>query len=385
MGLFRAAVDAVSGVLADQWRDFYTVPAGLKPTAALFPAVRRGTDLGRGSNTTGSNEVITNGTKFVVPQGYGLILMQDGAFTGFVAEPGAYQWNSEALDSQSVFAGSGLVSPLINASWERFKFGGRPTAQQRAFFVSLKELTNNKFGSASEIYWDDAYMNAQVGAITRGSYTLRITDPILFVHNFVPAKYLQNWSVFDFTDLYNDAAAQLFNEVVGSLSAALSIYANDPAKGNRITRIQQDSVGFAQSLSQAVERNYRWRSERGIEIVSTAIMSIEYDEASRELLKAVQRADALSGARGNSNLQASVGAGLQSAGENAGAGGIIGVGIAAGSTGIGALQQPAAPAPYASTQDDDMAKLVKFKQMLDAGLITQDDYDAAKAKVLGFS
>ena len=32
-----------------------------------------------------------------------------------------------------------------------------------------------------------------------------------------------------------------------------------------------------------------------------------------------------------------------------------------------------------------MAKLVKFKQMLDAGLITQDDYDAAKAKVLGFS
>lgn len=30
-----------------------------------------------------------------------------------------------------------------------------------------------------------------------------------------------------------------------------------------------------------------------------------------------------------------------------------------------------------------MAKLLKFKQMLDAGLITQDDYNAAKAKVLG--
>jgi len=32
---------------------------------------------------------------------------------------------------------------------------------------------------------------------------------------------------------------------------------------------------------------------------------------------------------------------------------------------------------------DPVAQLTKFKQMLDAGLITQADYDAAKAKVLG--
>ena len=31
------------------------------------------------------------------------------------------------------------------------------------------------------------------------------------------------------------------------------MYTNDPAKGNRIARLQQDSVGFAQSLSAAVE------------------------------------------------------------------------------------------------------------------------------------
>ena len=30
-----------------------------------------------------------------------------------------------------------------------------------------------------------------------------------------------------------------------------------------------------------------------------------------------------------------------------------------------------------------MAQLTKFKEMLDVGLITQDDYDAAKDKVLG--
>jgi hypothetical protein len=30
-----------------------------------------------------------------------------------------------------------------------------------------------------------------------------------------------------------------------------------------------------------------------------------------------------------------------------------------------------------------VAKLAKFKQMLDAGLISPEDYDAAKNKVLG--
>jgi membrane protease subunit (stomatin/prohibitin family) len=57
-------------------------------------------------------------------------------------------------------AGDGIVSPLIKPSWERFKFGGRPGSQQRAYFVTLKELPNNRFGTRSEIYWDDAYMNA---------------------------------------------------------------------------------------------------------------------------------------------------------------------------------------------------------------------------------
>ncbi len=139
-----------------------------------------------------------------------------------------------------------------------------------------------------------------------------------------------------------------------------------------------------------MERAYRWRSDRGLVIVKTAIVSIEYDAATRELLKSVQRADALSGARGNANLQASVAAGFQSAGENAGVGGIMGMGIAAGGvSGLAGLQQPVAPAPAvappaaAPAADDPMARLMQAKKMLDAGLITQADYDAVKARALG--
>lgn len=381
MGLVQAVKGAVGGVLADQWKDFFTVPVGLPSTAALFAAVPRGTNAGRGSNTSASSNIISNGSKIVVPEGYGLLLFQDGAITGFVAEPGGYEWRSDDLNSQSIFAGDGVVTPLIKQSWERFKFGGQPGAQQAAFFVSLKELPDNRFGTQSEIYWDDGFLGTQVGAVTRGSYTLKIVDPILFVKNFVPASYLQPGQVFDFTDLDNAAASQLFNEVVGSLAPAFSLYTNDPGKGNRITKLQQDSLGFAKSLSDAVEQAYQWKSDRGLAIVKTAIVSIEYDANTRELLKSVQRADALAGARGNSNLQASVAQGIQSAGENGGAAGLVGVGMASGMFGAGSLQQPVAPAAPAA--DDPVAKLKKAKEMLDLGLITQDDYDALKAKALG--
>lgn len=381
MGLVQAVVGAVGGMFADQWKDFYTVPAGLPSTAALFAAVPQGTNAGRGSNTSGSSNIITNGSKIIVPEGYGLLLFQDGKITGFVAEPGGYEWRSDDINSKSIFAGDGIVSPLITQSWERFKFGGQPGSQQAAFFVSLKELPDNRFGTQSEIYWDDSFLNTQVGAVTRGSYTLKIVDPILFVKNFVPASYLQPGQVFDFTDHENAAASQLFNEVVGSLAPAFSMYTNDPSKGNRITKLQQDSLGFAKSLSDAVEQGYQWKSDRGLAIVKTAIVSIEYDANTRELLKTVQRADALSGARGNSNLQASVAQGIQSAGENGGAAGLMGVGMASGMLGIGSMQQPVAPAAPAA--DDPVAKLKKAKEMLDLGLITQDDYDALKAKALG--
>ena len=381
MGLIQAVAGAVGGMLGDQWKDFYTVPAGLPSTAALFAAVPQGTNAGRGSNTSGSSNIITNGSKIVVPEGYGLLLFQDGKITGFVAEPGGYEWRSDDINSKSIFAGDGIVSPLIMQSWERFKFGGQPGSQQAAFFVSLKELPDNRFGTQSEIYWDDGFLNTQVGAVTRGSYTLKIVDPILFVKNFVPASYLQPGKVFDFTDLDNAAAAQLFNEVVGSLAPAFSLYTNDPSKGNRITKLQQDSIGFAKSLSDAVENGYQWKSDRGLVIAKTAIVSIEYDANTKELLKTVQRADALSGARGNSNLQASVAQGIQSAGETGGAAGLMGIGMASGMMGVGNMQQPVAPAAPAA--DDPIAKLKKAKEMLDLGLITQDDYDALKAKALG--
>jgi membrane protease subunit (stomatin/prohibitin family) len=390
MGLIRATVSAVGGTLADQWKDFLTVPANIEPTAALFPAIPAGATGGRGSSSRGTQAIITSGSKIVVPEGYGLLLFEEGKLTGFASEPGGYVWDSDEVYSQSVFAGSDLRTAVVRQSWERFKFGGRPGAQQIALFVSLKELPNNKFGTQSPIYWDDSYFNAQVGAMTHGTYSVTIVDPIVFALRFVPATYLQAQEVFDFTDRGNAAASQLFSEVVGSLAAAFSSYTNAADRGNRITRIQQDSIGFAESLANAVENAYQWKDNRGLVISKVTIVGVEYDEDTKELLKSVQRADALAGGRGNANLQASLAAGIQAAGENEGAGGVLGVGIAAGSVGVASMMQPVAPpAPSAAAGapagQDLIATLENLKRALDAGLIEQADYDAAKAKALGLS
>lgn len=387
MGLIKAAFGAIGGSLADQWKDFLTIPTNLESTAALFPAHRAGSHAGRGANAKGSQSILTNGSKIVVPEGYGLILFQDGQLTGFANEPGGYIWDSENLDSQSIFVGDKIETSVVKQSWERFKFGGRPSAQQTALFVNLKELPNNKFGTQSEIYWDDAYLNAQVGAMTRGSYSLNIVDPIAFAKQFIPANYLQGHDCFDFTDRSNAPANQLFSEVVGSLAAAFSLYTNDASKGNRIMSIQQDSIGFAASLSKVVEDAFHWKNTRGLVISKVAILGIEYDDSTKELLKIVQRADALTGARGNANLQASVAAGIAAAGANGGSSGILGIGMAAGSVGLSDFMQKSHSEGHANVganaNQDLVALLESLKRAMDAGLIDESEFSAAKAKALG--
>ena len=213
----------------------------------------------------------------------------------------------------------------------------------------------------------------------------------------------------------NDAATQLFNEVVSSLSAAFSNYTNDPNKGNRITKIQGDQIGFAQSLSQAVEDGYHWKMDRGLEIVKVAIQAIEYDEDTKALLSDVKKADALSGNRGNAFMQQAMARGFQSAGENpnGGAAGMafMGMGMNAVGGAMNGMQQPATQSSYqpafaqqsqpaqpvqqpqptqpqqsaqpAGTQQDPTTRLLEMKKLLDAGAISQEDYDAVKKQILG--
>ena len=414
MGFIKAFSGTIGGTFADQWVDFYKPRTDISATAAVFSAVPQSQNNGRGENYKGSENIISNGSKIIVPEGTALVTMEQGQITGLIAEPGGYEFRSNDPNSKSIFS-DGIFASL-GASFDRFKFGGQPGTEQLAFYVNLKEIPNNKFGTQSEIYWDDAFLNTQVGAITRGTYTLKIVDPVLFLKNFVPTKYLVAGApVFDLGDLDNEAGTQLFNEVVGTLSAAFANYTNDPSKGNRISKIQADQIGFAQAMSSAVEEAYQWRSTRGIEIVKTAILAIEYDEDTKALLSDVKKADALSGARGNSFMQQSVARGMEAAGSNGGTGmAFMGMGMNAASNMMGSVNNDGSsatnpfinvsqnPAPVSSESvaqssdevtapaaqpessvNDPYAELPKLKGLLDNGIITEEDFNAKKKQLLG--
>ena len=74
---------------------------------------------------------------------------------------------------------------------------------------------------------------------------------------------------------------------------------------------------------------------------------------------------------------------------------MMGMGLNAAGGAMGGLQQPVqqqvpqqapaapAPAPAAPAADDLTTKLTQLKGLLDAGIITQEDFDAAKNKALG--
>lgn len=405
MGFIKAFTGALGGAFADQWKDKFVPMPNVPPTAAIFPAVPQGTNAGRGSNTKGSENVITNGSKIIVPEGCALITVQDGAITGCVATPGGFIWQSDDPNSKSMFSGDGFLSSTFGQSWDRFKFGGQPGSEQLAFYVNLRPIPGNRFGTQSEIYWDDAFLQTQVGAMTRGSYDIQIVDPLLFVKGFVPVTYLQAGApIFDFGDMDNPLGDKLFKEVVGCLADAFSKYTNDPNKGNRISKIQSDSLGFGEALNSVVEGKYQWTSYRGITMKNVVIESIEYDEDTKALLSDVKKADALSGARGNSFMQQAAARGIQSAGENGGGNGMAFMGMGMGAVG-GAMgnfqqptdqqtvgsqmfnqsgQQPAQEQPANSQPaEDPYEKLAKLKKLLDDGVISQEDFDAAKSKLLG--
>lgn len=249
MGFYKAFTSALSGSFANQWKDFYVPKSDLPQNALIFQAVLRNQDNGRGSNKKVTENIIANQSKIVVPEGTALITMQDGCITGCITEPGGYIYTSDDQNSKSFFAGDGFINSTIKQSWELFKFGGIPASQQLAFYVNLKEIPNNLFGTQGDgIFFDDSFLNTQVQCRVRGSYTLKIVDPILFVKNFVPHRYLQpNAPILDISDPDNDLGTQLFNELIGTLSSAFSSYS--AMSYGRLSNIQRDSLGFAKSFS----------------------------------------------------------------------------------------------------------------------------------------
>lgn len=396
MGFIKAFTGALSGTFADQWKDFYK-PSSVSSTTAFYPAVPQGQNAGIGENTKGQENIISNGSKILVPTGTALITMQDGAITGCIMEPGGYIYASNDPNSKSLFAGDGLIASTLGQTWERFKFGGQPGSEQLAFYINMQEITGNTFGTPAPIAWDDAFLQTQVSASVRGTYGIQIKDPMLFVQQFLPVQYkIAGAGVFDFLDETNEKAESLFNDFVDCLPGAFGEYCNDAEGGARITQIQRDQSGIGTILAKTVEERYQWLSKYGLSITKVSIAALEYDEQSAELVKQAQaddielrRASRMGQAYSNNmaGMMAAASASAMNAAasnENGAMMGFMGMNMAnMQANNLMGAATASVQQPQAAPAQDPTTKLLEMKKLLDAGAITQEEYDAVKKQVLG--
>ena len=136
MGLIKAGLGAVGGVLADQWKEFFYCEAMDKEVMVTKGQKRIS---GRSSNTKGSDNIIFNGSGIAVADGQCMTIADQGRVVEVCAEPGEFTY--DASTEPSIFAGDLGQSILdtFKAIGKRFSYGGDTGKDQRVYYFDTKE------------------------------------------------------------------------------------------------------------------------------------------------------------------------------------------------------------------------------------------------------
>ena len=184
MGLIKAGIGAVGGVLADQWKEFFYCEALNENVMMTKGRKRIG---GRSSNTQGNDNIISNGSGIAVADGQCMIIVDQGKVVEVCAEPGEFTYDSST--EPSIFAGSlgRSIIDTFKSMGKRFTYGGDTGKDQRVYYFNTKELINNKFGTPAPIPFRvvDSKIGLDIDVSVRcsGVYSYRIADPLLFYTN----------------------------------------------------------------------------------------------------------------------------------------------------------------------------------------------------------
>ena len=141
MGLIKAAVGAIGGTLADQWKEFFTCDA-IDENVLVVKGTKRVS--GRSSNTKGEQDVISDGSAIAVADGQCMMVVEQGKVVELSAEPGIFIYKNDL--APSIFAGN-LTHDLTGIAkdlWSRFQFGGGTGKDQRVYYFNTKELMGNR-------------------------------------------------------------------------------------------------------------------------------------------------------------------------------------------------------------------------------------------------
>ena len=277
MGLIKAGLGAVGGVLADQWKEFFYCEAMDKEVMVKKGQKRIGS---RSSNTKASDNIISNGSGIAVADGQCMIIVEQGKVVEVCAEPGEFTYDSST--EPSIFAGS-LGQSILNTFktvGKRFTYGGDTGKDQRVYYFNTKELIDNKFGTPNPIPFRvvDSKIGLDIDVSVRcsGVYSYKIADPLLFYTNVcgnVEQEYTRD-----------ELEGQLKTEFISALQPAFGKLSELELRPNQIVSHNTDLEN-----AMNVALSAKWGELRGLKIVSIALGSVTLPEEDAEMIKQAQR------------------------------------------------------------------------------------------------
>lgn len=381
MGILDAALDSIGGVLADQWKDVITAPS-FKERTVVAPGIRKGSQNGRGANS-GAEDVLSSGSIIFVPENTAAFIFSQAGIEQVITSAGGFEYrNGEAsvFDEQSRRE-RGVGRLLFDQTVDRIGHAGMSSTEKRVAFVNLREIRGIKFGTRGPLTYNDLYYGADLEIYSYGSLSLQVTDPELFLRNFVPA----NLSFYAFDA--RSARSQLISEFLNSYVAAI----NSLSQSYRISQLTSQTRAIGDVIAAEEGNVGSWERRFGLRLVSVAIEGIEFSEESRELVRqfsekkmSVRAFEDVSQHAANVAAQQMIAEGVRNNGLGDGGGMLFGMGLAQSLS-----PQDASPSGRATRADsrpslDEQVEAVKkLKELLDAGILSQEEFDAKKRSVLG--
>ena len=262
MGLIKAGIGALGGVLADQWKEFFYCESLENDVLMVKGTKRIG---GRSSNTKGSDNIISNGSGIAVADGQCMIIVEQGKVVEVCAEPGEFTYDSST--EPSIFAGKfgESLKNTFKAIGKRFTYGGDTGKDQRVYYFNTKEILDNKFGTPNPFMFEVVNkrigMSRTVQVRCNGIYSYRITDPLLFY-----TKIAGNVS-----DEYrrDEIDMQLKTEFISALQPA---FAKLTELELRPAQIPAHTTELKNAMNEALA--VEWTQRRGISVESIALNPI---------------------------------------------------------------------------------------------------------------
>ena len=346
MGLISAALGAATGVLADQWKEYFYCEALPNNVLAVKGKKR---NSGRSSNTKGSDNIISSGSVIAVADGQCMLIVEQGKIVDVCAEPGEYIYDSST--EPSIFSGK-LGEGILNVFKQigkRFTFGGEAPKDQRIYYFNTKELTGNKYGTPSPVPFrvvdNNIGLDIDISIRCFGEYSYVISNPLLFYTN-VCGNVTDNYT-------RDRLDSQMKSELLTALQPA---FARISDQGIRYSALPGHTTELAYALNE--ELSAKWRDLRGIEIASIGVSSVKASEEDEAMIKELQRnATFRNPNMAAAHLVGAQAAAMQAAASNTNAGpamAFMGMGMAGQAGGFNAQslyqmgQQPAAPAAPAA-------------------------------------